>query len=267
MQKSGFYNSLNGDRKYSADDFNEYFEGILSKGILPNVGDSFAVAPGSGMEVTISEGRAVDSSGHWFKLSAPITLELDPADVITSRNDIICIRFDNRLEKREVSVEVKKDVGNVLSSADGSSEIEELYLAKITIPKNTHTLTSANITDLRANNELCGYVCGLVNQIDTTMMYNSFNSWFDSVKGRFSQDFGMSSHSRHFTTDADNSAGFQIGMSGYDSATDTLMVFINGMKLVEGTEYINNGQTISLARSLNAGASVEIVVLENVVPN
>lgn len=42
---SGFYNSVNGDRVYDADQFGSLFDGIISDGVFPNVGDKFFVRP------------------------------------------------------------------------------------------------------------------------------------------------------------------------------------------------------------------------------
>ena len=38
---SGFYNSVNGDRTYDADQFGSLFDGIIAPGVFPNVGDKF----------------------------------------------------------------------------------------------------------------------------------------------------------------------------------------------------------------------------------
>ena len=42
---SGFYNSVNGDRTYDADQFGSLFDGIIAPGVFPNVGDKFRVRP------------------------------------------------------------------------------------------------------------------------------------------------------------------------------------------------------------------------------
>ena len=56
----GFYNSLNGDRKYDSEDISRMFDGILMDGIVGAVGDTFAVNASSGTVVTVASGRA------WF---------------------------------------------------------------------------------------------------------------------------------------------------------------------------------------------------------
>ena len=49
--KSGFFNSLNHDRVYDADDINSIFDGIITDGVFGNIGKRFVVTPGSGMSV------------------------------------------------------------------------------------------------------------------------------------------------------------------------------------------------------------------------
>ena len=56
----GFYNSLNGDRKYDSEDLSRMFDGIIYDGVIGAVGDTFAVKAGTGNTVNVSSGRA------WF---------------------------------------------------------------------------------------------------------------------------------------------------------------------------------------------------------
>ncbi|MGH4125286.1 MAG: hypothetical protein ACREV6_20405 [Clostridium sp.] len=36
MEKSSFFNSVEGDRKYKASDFASYFNSLLTNGVFPN---------------------------------------------------------------------------------------------------------------------------------------------------------------------------------------------------------------------------------------
>ena len=55
---SGFYNSVNGDRKYDADAFGRLFEGVIRDGVFLSVGDQFKVSLDSGMRLRIGTGKA-----------------------------------------------------------------------------------------------------------------------------------------------------------------------------------------------------------------
>ena len=40
---SGFFNSLNGDRRYNAEQMSSIFDGIINDGIFANIGTAFGV--------------------------------------------------------------------------------------------------------------------------------------------------------------------------------------------------------------------------------
>ena len=56
----GFFNSLNGDRKYTAEQLSSIFDGLITDGVFDSIGDILATVPGSGMQVIVKSGKA------WF---------------------------------------------------------------------------------------------------------------------------------------------------------------------------------------------------------
>lgn len=71
---SGFYNSVNGDRTYDADQFGSLFDGIIAPGVFPNVGDKFRVRPtNNGMSVYVGAGKA------WLDCCRPLARVLTAA--------------------------------------------------------------------------------------------------------------------------------------------------------------------------------------------
>ena len=102
---SGFFNSINGDRKYSAEQFGAIFDGVIVDGVFASVGEKFRVVPAGGNTVEIGSGRA------WFRHvwiwnDAPIRLDLIPADVLTNRIDTIIIEVDTRTQNRRATIKV-----------------------------------------------------------------------------------------------------------------------------------------------------------------
>ena len=51
-----------------------------------------------------------------------------------------------------------------------TSDIYDLVLAEITVPAGAIELEAAHIKDTRPDNSLCGFVTGVVNQIDTSIL-------------------------------------------------------------------------------------------------
>ena len=58
MLRYGFYNSVNGDRKYEAEDMGRLFDGIIQDGVFYSVGNRFRVEAAGGMYITVGTGRA-----------------------------------------------------------------------------------------------------------------------------------------------------------------------------------------------------------------
>ena len=56
----GFYNSINHDRKYNAEQISSIFDGIITDGVYHSIGNAFSVTPGTDMSVNVASGRA------WF---------------------------------------------------------------------------------------------------------------------------------------------------------------------------------------------------------
>lgn len=53
----------------------------------------------------------------------------------------------------------------------------EIAVADIKIVHGTVSITQSMVTDLRMNAELCGWVTGVVTQIDTTTLFNQMEQW------------------------------------------------------------------------------------------
>ena len=52
----GFYNSNNGDRRYTAEQMSAIFNYLITEGVLSSYGNHFAVIPGVGMQVLVKSG-------------------------------------------------------------------------------------------------------------------------------------------------------------------------------------------------------------------
>lgn len=75
MITSGFFDSLNGDRKYNSDQLSLMLEGLVGDGIYENVGNKFKVSAAGGMSVSIGSGRAV-IKGRWIKSDSAYNLSV-----------------------------------------------------------------------------------------------------------------------------------------------------------------------------------------------
>jgi hypothetical protein len=184
--RSGFFNSINKDRLYSASNFAEYFATFISNGVFPNPSDNLQVISNNDMTVTVQAGKAW-INGYILINDDDYILEIEPADGVLNRIDRIVARYD--VVDREIRLEVKKgqfSSNPVAPNLQRDADAYELALADIYVAKGAVSIAQANITDLRFNTELCGIVKGTVDQIDTTDLFAqyqaAFNDWFQELK-------------------------------------------------------------------------------------
>lgn len=154
---SGFFDSLDGDRKYTAEQIGNYFEGIIGNGIFKEIGNEFAVQAGSGMNVKIGTGKAFINC-HWIKNDAVLTLPIAAADKQYDRKDAIKLRLDTSETARSISIIV--DTGTPNSSWKApvrSGSVYELVIAYVNVSAGATSITQSDITDCRST-QYCGWV-------------------------------------------------------------------------------------------------------------
>ena len=164
-EKSGFFNSSSGDRVYDATDFAAYFGDLVSNGIFYRTSDNLLVGVNSGMTVTVQPGSAW-INGYHYQNTAPLDLTITTADGVNPRIDRIVIGWSN--VKRAINITVKPGVAAATPSAPAltrTSDVYELGIADILVPKSSASVTAGNITDTRLNTDLCGLVNSLVSAV------------------------------------------------------------------------------------------------------
>ena len=179
--RSGFFNSVNGDRKYDAKRFAEYFATFIGNGVFPNPSDNLQVISNNDMTVTVKAGRAW-INGYILINDNDYIIELTPADGVLNRIDRIVARYD--VADREIRLEVKQGdfaTDAVAKDLQRDADAYELGLADIEVNAGAISITQVNITDLRLNDNLCGIVHGTVEQVDTTTLFNQYLNWYDDI--------------------------------------------------------------------------------------
>lgn len=162
MEKSRFFNSISGDRKYLAEDFAAYFSNIFSNGVFLHQTNALKVSPSSGLTVSIAAGKAV-INGYNYENTAALTKTAET--VTANRIDRVVIRLD--MTNRQITVAIKKGTAATSPTAPAlvqNADIWELGIADINLAAGTTTITAAMITDLRANSTYCGGVTMLVDR-------------------------------------------------------------------------------------------------------
>lgn len=188
-EKSGFFNSDQGDRTYAADFFAEYFASFIGNGVYPNPSTACQVIASGNMTVALSAGQGW-INGYYYHNTDNLILNLDIADGVLKRIDRIVLRYT--VLNREIKAYVKKGTfasTPVAPALQRDADVWELGVADIFIGNGVVSVTQANITDLRLNNTYCGIVHGLVDQVDTTTLFNQYQAWLSEMKIDAETDF------------------------------------------------------------------------------
>ena len=267
MVKYGFFDSVGGDRRYSADDIGNYFVKLISDGVFATPATALQVQANSGMTVQVTAGWGFIKC-HWLNNNAPLLLTLDAADPILSRTDRIVMRLDTA--NRLCEIAVKKGTSGSTSApalTRVAGGIWELSLAQIAVAPGVAEITQAAITDERADTSACGYVTGLIDQIDTTNLFAQFNAafttWFDEIKDDVkSATIMIDLHSRYIASAGDTN--IPINLSAYNSTLDIINVYINGMRLQAGVDYTSDSYYVYLSQAVTVDDTpIDIEVLKS----
>lgn len=187
-EKSSFFNSVGDDRNYFAEDFAEYFNSFIGNGVFPNPSTGLQIISNNDMTVTDKAGRGW-INGYMYINTDNLILPIAIADGLLNRIDRIVMRFDT--VGRAINIVIKKGVfasSPVAPSLQRDADGYELGLADIYIGKGATSITQANITDLRLNNSFCGIVTGVVEQVDTTTLFNEYQTWLSEKKNQYNTD-------------------------------------------------------------------------------
>jgi hypothetical protein len=290
----GFFNAIKQsdgtyDRVYNADQMSTYFEGLVSDGVYESVDDAMQVLAGTGMQVQVGAGRAIIDS-KWLKNTAAYPLTINAAHVTLNRYTAIVIRLD--LSARTISV-VTKDGENATApikpTMTNSETVKEMCLAYVYVGRGVTAITQANIEDTRPDNNVCGWVTGIVQQVDTSKLFlqyqtayeqqlqtmqdwqeaqeTAFNTWFTALTDQLNVNTYIQKF--HKVVDMGTKNGvFPLDMSGYTyAASDVLFVNVNGVMLVEDYDYLlDTSKTpveIHTNAELEADNILEITVLKS----
>lgn len=195
-QECGFFNAqLVGeneyDRVYLAEQFAAYFASFIGNGVFGQSMQKLEVLSQSVPDMTIQvlSGEAW-INGWWYRNTDTYTLGLQIADGVLSRIDAVVLRWGNVERDMWLTVITGEPSANPKAPAlRRDADYYDLQLATVSINAGTIKITQAQIKDTRLNNAVCGLVTGVVDQIDTTNLYNQFEAYFEDFKNRYEADY------------------------------------------------------------------------------
>ena len=197
MEKSSFFNSVGGDRKYDAADWAAYFASLIGNGVFGSPADCLKVLPGENTSLVIPQGAAW-INGYYYVNTASLPLELATPDGILNRIDRVVVRWS--LTDRSITVKIKTGAPGSTPSAPAlqrDASVYELALADVYVAAGAASIQESNITDLRGNATLCGTVSSIISEAHTHEVATQTKAGFmsandkkalDTVAGRVDQD-------------------------------------------------------------------------------
>lgn len=160
MFRYGFFNAVDGDRLYNADDISSFFTGLMSDGVCIVPPYSLWVIHEQGTEgfsFTVMPGRAFVQSKYFINTQS-YTVTLEAADQSLPRIDRIVLQLD--YTERRFNIVVKKGTAAaspVPPSLMRNMQKWELSLARISVPAGATDFSAANLIDERPDKSVCGF--------------------------------------------------------------------------------------------------------------
>lgn len=283
---SGFFNSLNSDRLYTAEQLSEYYKGLVSDGVLQNYLSGLQVLASSpaSMIVNVQPGRAYLDS-RWMEIDAVEPMTISAAHVTLNRYTAVCVHLDlaNRLMEL---VTVDGTPASTPTRPTPAASATDLYLvlAYVYVAAGATSLTAENISDQRANTAICGYVNGLVDQVDTTTLFlqwqaayetffadlsawevsmkQQFDAWLDTLTQELQVNTYIEDYHVHRVPTGTN---VTVNPAGYTyEASDIIQVCINGLLAVDGTDYnLDTSGSLPVVRNVPSGADIDVTVFKS----
>lgn len=168
------------DRVYSAEDFTDYFAQFVGDGVYPNPATMLKVNSNNNMIVTVNPGAGF-VKGHGYILKEPMEISINAPNASYNRRDTVVLQLD--LVDRTLLIKYKPGQANANPQDPALIRTEdtwELKLASILVRNGTQAVTQADITDTRLDKSVCGIVQAIVNQVDTTEIFNQYDAYWQA---------------------------------------------------------------------------------------
>ena len=285
---SGFFNSVDGDRLYNADQMSTYFKGLIGQGVFNSVGGALQVVASDDFSVDVKTGRAIIGDVlKWMENDAVYNLTITPAHVTLNRYTAVVIQCD--LNDRDITITTKDGsyaTNPTKPAINDVAGIKELCLAYIYVKAGATTITQSVIQDTRSDSSVCGWVTGLIDQIDTEDLFDqwttayeenisemegweveqktAFEAWMETLTSQLTVGAYINQYEKTVTLSSEDSRTIPLDMSGYtQSDNDKYFIYLNGLKGVVGTDYTIGTESITVNCD-GDNDEVNIVVLKAV---
>ena len=282
----GFFDAIDSDRTYSADEMNRPYRRVISNGVFAtpqgNPSTDLQVVESSGMNIICKAGEGLFAD-KWFENPSSIVITVPDNTATVSRIDSVLVQVDTRTSGRvgnivhRTGTPASSPVPPAINQTEG---VVEYRLANIRVNAGVTSIQGRYITDRRGSSD-CPWVTSLIYQVDTSTLYDQWASayaeyfeqekaiwdaWYAQLTEDLDVSMTLDRHVNTVTTTAQTTGTIPIGLA-YNHNTDILEVYINGLRAIEGTHYVvvNDDTSIMVENQLDIGQTVTFVVMRSVI--
>lgn len=186
---SGFFNSLNGDRKYNTAQMSAIFDGLIIDGVFASIGTAFAVKAAGGLTVNVGIGKA------WFDHTWTVNDSILPmtapeAEVLLDRIDAVVLEVNGMKSVRENTIKFVK--GNPSSAPSrptltNEGNVHQYPLCYIYRKYGTAVINQADITPM-VGTESTPFVTGILQTISLDELLGKWQDELDRFTDARSQE-------------------------------------------------------------------------------
>lgn len=185
----GFYNSLNGDRKYNAMQMSSMFDGLIIDGVFASIGTAFAVKAAGGLTLNIGIGKAWFNHS-WTLNDAILPIEAPESEVLLDRIDAVILEVNGMESVRDNTIKIVK--GNPSSAPsrptmENEGNVHQYPLAYIYRKFGSTVITQADITPM-VGTASTPFVTGILQTISLDELLGKWQDELDQFVDARSQE-------------------------------------------------------------------------------
>lgn len=186
--RSGFWNSIDGDRTYSAEDMAIPFDGVITEGVFANWGDAFKATVINESTITIGSGKAWLSK-RWIQNDSVYQMPIEVSNYASStepRTVVVCLdlkvepyyRFAQFIIEEQRNYNSYTDMLNAIT--DRNTGRNTLVLFSVNFAAGDSSIQRTNITNL-VGTAWCPYVTSPVQTVTVDDIREKWNTSYDSL--------------------------------------------------------------------------------------
>ena len=294
----GFFDSVNNDRLYTADQMNRPYKRLVSNGVFatpqgtPST-DLQVISAGNGMAIVVQTGAGIFAD-KWFENPSGIQIAVPANSGIVPRFDSVIVQVDKRESGRVGNIVYRTGTAATNPQPPAINTVEnvvEYRLANVYVASGAQNINNDAITDCRGSSD-CPWITSLIYQVDTSTLFNQWQAAYQSYYSESTQSFeefteeqreAWEQFLQNLTDDLtvatnvimltsnyvapSTVSNVPIQIPSYDPDTDILMVYVNGLRVAEGVQYTlaANKTSINLKSNVTAGQTVMFTVFKSII--